>query len=474
MKKTIIILILILTIFHLYTDESHIRFYGVFESITDFQHKREYEGDDYGEFSWGMNNYANLRFKAVINEYITFDMAVNINLLSGNYTNLYRLYYKNQALSSSIFYYINPETMEVIPSNKLVASTYYSIPFYYKNTYIGSFDLERLYFKGGNLYFDIQAGLMRFARGYGYIFKPLDFFNPHDPLNPNARPEGKLSLIATFYPLDMWKIETFVIAPDNPIEQTGWGFKIGAATLFNIDRFNFEFLYTLFLPEIEYEKDPEELNLPKYTNNDFSHIVGFSFKADIEIGLFFEILYRFDHKSFKTKSYYDEEFYLYKGLEASIGIDYTISIPQTHASIYLLMEYQFYGSGMIDWWENDLDDLYTASDWVKMDQNERKNYQNNDKKPLTFLRHDYLYGMIKFTINTYVGVGLSYLFGIDDQSSLLSWFADIEPLQAFTINITATYPLGWEIVNHDWNPGEFGSTNVGYYQDYKISVKMKF
>ena len=63
----------------------------------------------------------------------------------------------------------------------------------------------------GNDFFDINTGLIRIARGYGYIFSPTDFFNPKDPLNPNARPEGKLSLVTTFYPADMWKIEAFII-----------------------------------------------------------------------------------------------------------------------------------------------------------------------------------------------------------------------------------------------------------------------
>ncbi len=481
LKKILIIIcfIFLLTSFN-YSQESKISFYGQYESIFDTTHKTDYFDKEYQAFSWGLNNYLNLRMKADINKYLTFGMAININMFAGNYTDNYRTYFAQ--MSSSV---VDPLTM-MLESDNL-----FSIPFYYKSTYIGSFDLERLYFKVGNDYFDIESGLVRLAKGYGLFFSPTDFFNPVDPLNPNARPEGKLALIATFYPMDMWKIETFAVAPNNPVKSDGWDFKFGASTEFNIDKLNFQFLYTLFLPEMAYQKDQEDESYPKYTNNDFSHIVGFSMKADIEVGLFIDTIYRFDHKAIREKSYYGKEFYLYRGLEFAIGVDYTIQIPGTHSSIYLLLEYMFYGSGMLDWNDKDLDELYIeeldedelnelntntedVEEWKVTEPIKRNRLWNQEKKPLNFLRHDYIYGMIKYTINTYVTFSTSYLFGIDDQSGLLGFTVDIEPFQAFTINITATYPFAWEMINFKYYRSEFGSTNVGYYQNYKFGVKIKF
>ena len=57
---------------------------------------------------------------------------------------------------------------------------------------------------------------------------------------------------------------------------------------------------------------------------------------------------------------------------------------------------------------------------------------------------------------------------------ILSMIIEIEPFQAFTINITASYPFAWEMIDHKYYRGEFGSTNIGYYQNYKIGVKIKF
>src|SRR4030042_6132547 len=246
MCNKIIILFFISFSIYLNHAASTIKFNGSFESIFDMNHNTDYQSKKYKytAFGWGWNHYANLRMRADINEFLTFDMAININMFAGTYNENYKLYYLSM-LSS-----INDPFAAVLESGNL-----FSIPFYSKSTYIGSFDLERLYFKAGNNYFDITSGLVRLAKGFGYFFSPTDFFNPKDPINPNARPEGKLALIATFYPTDLWKIDTFMIAPNNPVKSDGWGFKFGASTFFNIKKVNFEFLYTLLLPEMPFQKD---------------------------------------------------------------------------------------------------------------------------------------------------------------------------------------------------------------------------
>lgn len=485
MKKTLILIFIVTTVFSSYAAKSNIKFYGQYESEFDITHKRtfpnpKYHNIDRGEFTWGWNNYLNLRIKANIGEYLNFGVAFNINMLAGNYTDLYN-YYGQGAKAMLIGAFLGNPTKGVPPDPTLLSFTnqnFFSIPFYYGSTYIGSFNFDRLYFKAGNQYFDIETGLIRIPRGYGYSFSPLDLFNPKNPLNLKARPEGKLALIATFYPLSMWKIEAFTVAPDNPIEQKGWGFKFGTATKFNIDKFDFEFLYGLFLPDIELVKDPVELGLPEYTNNDFTHIAGFSLKADIEIGLFVEALYRFEHRALWTGYYYGKKFYAWRGLEASIGIDYTINIPATYASIYFLAEYMFNGSGMLDWGEHDLDGIYVEEEDEKYDRwHYKKPFERTPdmvNKPMNYLRHNYLFGLITFKFNSYVSLTNTYIFSIDDQSSLLGGSLDIEPFQAFSITISANFPLGWEVVDPTWNKGEFGPISVGYIQNWKVSAKLKF
>jgi hypothetical protein len=465
MKKIFFVLIIFSIVFSVYPQKksSSVSFNGSLETTFTGTYSKTYKDTDYGEFNWGLKNLANLRFKADIGDYFTFGFSINIHTLSGSYTEVIN----NIANSEST--YKMPITYQYF------YKTFFKYPFVYKNTYIGGFELERLYFKGGNDYFDIQTGLLRIARGYGYSFSPTDLFNPRNPLDIEARPEGKLSFISTFYPMDMWKLEAFAVLPDDPVSSKGWGFKFGTATKFSVKKVNFEFLYSLFMPEVDY-LNRDGYSLPASTNDDFTHIAGFSLKADIEIGLFVDAIYRFDQMAFRTGKYYGKDFKGYEGLEAAMGIDYTVTF--LGGNIYFLLEYMFYGSGMIDWDKKDLDDLYISNagvkKWDTLDPYDRYNLYDTSKKQLTYSRHDYLFGMVKVKVNDYVSLSTAYLFGADDQSALMTNSIAIDAVQSFTINISALTPFDWKMLNKDWAAGEFGATNLGFYQMYKITAKIKF
>jgi hypothetical protein len=193
-------------------------------------------------------------------------------------------------------------------------------------------------------------------------------------------------------------------------------------------------------------------------------------KADITIGLFIDIVYRFDQRAMYFKEYYGKEFRAYDGLEAAIGIDYTLP----GGKVYLLLEYMFYGSGMVDWDKQDFNDLYTISGWEKYSPSERYQYTNTDKKQLNFLRHDYIFGEIKVKVNDYLNVVNTILIGADDISAITSTFLEIEPFQSFTISIGYMTPLDLKMFDSQRASGEFGSTNLGFNRSYKLSVKVKF
>ncbi|HPO50974.1 MAG TPA: hypothetical protein PLO89_11670, partial [Spirochaetota bacterium] len=320
MKKIVVFFLLILFCISLFSQKknSSIQFNGSYETVTGFYQTKVFSVSEpkkiESNFNWGMSNLLNLRFKANVGEYLTFGFAVNFKMIAGSETDIYKLNYTLQAFSSGLSYIFAPNSTGggiVSSDGGLLKDSYFSIPFYTESTYIGSFTFERVYFKAGNDYFDIETGLIRLARGYGYMFSPTDLFNPRNPTDAQARPAGKLAVVATFYPADMWNIELFSIFPDNPISKKGWGFKFGAATKFSVKKLNFEFLYSLFMPEVEYEKknkNPitgEDIDI---IDNDFTQIAGFSMKADIEIGLFIDAIYKFEHKSFKSVKYYGKDF----------------------------------------------------------------------------------------------------------------------------------------------------------------------
>jgi hypothetical protein len=474
MKKYVIFVLFFCLTVGLYSQsKSAITFNGSLVTTFDLSHSKtypefpyyySYKDPDHGEFSWGLKNLANLRLKANISEYLSFNLAFNIHTYSGSFADTYKLYYLRETASSAAV------NAAYLSGTLDFRHGFFSIPFYYKSTYVGGFELERMSFKAGNDYFDIEAGLMKLSMGYGYVFSPTDLFNPRDPLDPDARPEGKLAVVTSFYPMPMWKIQAFSIIPDNPVDTKGYGFKFGTSTNILIKKVNLEFLYSMFMPDIDYHADLAKYNLSKSTNNDFTHIAGFSLKADIEIGLFIDMIYRFDQKAFYFKQYYGKDFKGYEGLEAALGIDYTLP----GGKVYLLLEYMFYGSGMVDWDKKNLDELYTTGDWWKKSSLDRVSLFNTEKNTLSYLRHDYIYGLITVTVNDYLKLGTSYLFGADDQSAILTAIADINPFQSFSINVRALFPFDWKMLNSDWSAGEFGSTNLGFFQKYQVSVTVKF
>jgi hypothetical protein len=105
-----------------------------------------------GDFSFGSEEYANLRLKARAGEHGTVHAAVNFIAAAGYFA---------------------------VPSSSFAKAQGYAT----------AIELERLYFRaaGSSLPFDIEAGLMRLAFGYGVAFSPTDFLSLRNPLVSEAR-----------------------------------------------------------------------------------------------------------------------------------------------------------------------------------------------------------------------------------------------------------------------------------------------
>lgn len=449
--------------------DNQIRFFGENKTTIQFKRARDFDKQidltDYGlaeydesEFNWGLNNLTNLRIKADIGEYLKFYTSINLSVFAGTFTDSYRLGYMQAAFDQG-------KMLSGIDWDSPVG--YFSIPFYYKSTYIGSFDIERLYFEVSTFYITFQTGIIRLARGFGYAFSPIDQFNEKNPINPTALPDGKLAMLFQVYPLGDWRIDLFAIAPENPLEKKGWGSKFGLASNLYIGKVNLEFLYALFMPEMEYDKNPVDNGYPEWTNNDFTQIAGFSLKADIEIGLFLDIVYRFEHRWFKTGKFYDKTFYGYEGLEFAVGIDYTIL-----GKLYILTEYLFNGGGYLDMGSAKLDDAYANDTWYEKGIYERQS--NQSFRMSNYLRHHYLFNRMSLKVNDYLNIHMNHLLSIEDQSQLLTIGASVEPFQAMTIEVNMYYPFDYRMFSNDWDAGEFGSTQLGFYQNYEITTTFKF
>ena len=397
---------------------------GSLTSTASLMDERQYPHGG-ASFLQGWSTFANLRLKAG-GENLSFFLSANVTAVSGFYT---------QAAPTPV-----------------------------------SVGLERLYFRAGGEAVDVEAGLIRIARGYGYVFSPLDLFNPRDATNsvdPQARPVGKWGIHASFFPGDLWKIEAFGLAPDNPLEKGMWGSRLGGATTFSLGAVNVDLLASLFFPEIALDRDPASVSLPPYTSNDFSVVTGFAVKADVKVGLFVEAVYRFDRKVFRQGTYDGRTFHGFEELEAAAGVDYTFG------DIYLLAEYSFYGPGHVAWGES-LDVLYLSPAWKDYSPLDRFALLDPSKKPLSFARHDYLFLLSRYSAAQDLSLGISCLAGLDDLSALLTAFADYEVMQGLTLQASVLLPVDRRLLDSSAEPGEWGSTALGFHQLWGLAAKVRF
>jgi len=267
----------------------------------------------------------------------------------------------------------------------------------------------------------------------------------------------------------MWKIELFGLTSADPLEKGVWGSKLGAATTFSMGKVNVDLLSALFLPEIAYGSNPADRSLPPYTNNDFAGVLGFAVKADIEIGLYVEATYRLERRALREGSYYGKALEGYEGLEAVLGADYTIP----GLDLYLLAEYLFYGPGHVDWGKS-LDTLYTTTAWENAPPVDRPALLDLTKKPLPFARHDYVFLMSRYSLRQDMSAGVSCLAGLDDLSALVTVFGEYEAVQGLTLQASLLVPVDRKLFDRSADPGEWGSTSLGFHQMLGLEAKVRF
>jgi hypothetical protein len=389
---------------------------GNFTSGFDLLNRRTYPAQA-GGFAQGWSNLANLRLRAEAGQGLDFFASTNVMADFGFYAQL--------------------------PGASGVRA-----------------ELERLYLKAGGERVDLEAGLLRVARGYGYAFSPLDFLSPRDAANtldPQARPPGRWGLHASFFPADLWRIELFGLLGDEPTEEELWGSRFGAATTFSVGSFNFDFLYALLPPEIE-----------PYLNDGFTQIAGFALKADVEVGLFVEALYRLEQRALTEGSWYGKPLRGWEGLEAALGVDYTLG------DWYLLGEYLFFGPGHVDWASDSLDPLYTGPGWEDQPPVDRLSWLDPAKRPQLFARHDYLFLLTRWRAGRDWSLGASCLAGLDDLSALFTVFAEYAVRQNLTLQLRFLQPMDRRLFDSGAPAGEWGSTVLGFHQLLGLAARVRF
>ena len=245
-------------------------------------------------FSFGFEEYANLRFQAKLREIGAIYGAINLIAASGDYA-------------------LGLARMGINPIG---------------GNFIAAIELERLYFRLRGEYTDFDGGLMRLPFGYGQVWGSSDFLNPRNPLKPDARLRGILGTALSWYSADELKLLIFYAAPREVLLQEGKGSFAGLSLDKHWDKASLQTLYSFETPN---------------TGSEFGiHRVGLSVKADVEIGLVMDTLYTYNSETMKALDFFPKEKNdpsLLDGLSFSAGADYSF----LGGDIIILAEYLYNG-----------------------------------------------------------------------------------------------------------------------------------
>jgi hypothetical protein len=241
-------------------------------------------------FSYGVEEYANLRFQSRIKDRAVIYGAVNLIAATGDYA-------------------VNALAMSA--GDSPINTT----AFIGGENYIAAIELERLYFRLNWEYTNLDGGLFRLPFGYGQVWGPSDFLNPKNPLKPDARPRGILGAAFSWYPADEIKLLAFYAAPRIPFTQDGKGSLVGLSMDRHWDIASVQALYSF--------------ETPKTGSAQGIHRAGLSVKADIIAGLVMDALYTYNHEAGTDID----------GLSFSIGADYSFF----DGNMIVLAEYLYSG-----------------------------------------------------------------------------------------------------------------------------------
>ena len=243
---------------------------------------------DSSVFSFGIEEYANLRFQSRLRDRGVVYGAVNLIAASGDYA---------------------------------LALAGMGTPI--MDNFAAAIELERLYFRLRGEQADFDGGLFRLPFGYGQVWGPSDFLNPRNPLKPDARLRGILGAAFSWYPIDELKLLGFFASPRDVLSNEGKGSLAGLSMDRHWDKASIQALYSFETPDY---------------GSDFGiHRIGLSVKADIEIGLYIDTLYSYNHEKMSDNDgNYD---FLLDGLSFSAGADYSIF----NGNLIILAEYLFNG-----------------------------------------------------------------------------------------------------------------------------------
>ncbi|MCL1815965.1 MAG: hypothetical protein FWG27_09140 [Treponema sp.] len=359
---------------------------------------------DSTDFFYGAEEYANLRLKIPAGEYASIYSAFNFIAAAGT-------------------------SGTVMAVSNIVTGAFAA-----GENYTAVMELERLYVQLSSDTLGLSAGLFRIPFGYSPVWRPMDFLNPGNPLEPDARLRGVLGIAASAFPekLADTKFLVFATAPQNPFTVSGRGTRAGLSWESHWQRASAQFLYCFESPVshcypisgIPILTDEYPLGL---------HRAGLSIKAEMKPGLWAEFLYNLNPDLPAG----------IEGLAASAGADYSFF----NGRLYVLLEYLYSGSKSADAVSAALPSGHTGS--------------------------HYIYAAGTWKWNDFSAAALGCAANLEDISftPFVSW--EYEFIQGMIFFFRAHVPLDRDSFNAG-NPGEFGPRNSGSYAFFNAGLRVKF
>jgi len=346
---------------------------GILDSSVSFQAG----AGDAPAFSTGFEEFANIRFQSKIKDRAAVYGAVNFLAASGDYA-------------------ANAELMAEASNKPSINPTAYVGG----ENYIAGFELERLYFRLNGEQVDFDGGLMRLPFGYGQVWGSSDFLNPKNPLKPDARPRAILGTALFWYPTEDVKLLGFYSAPRNSFSREGKGSLVGLSADKHWNKTSVQALYSFQTPD-----NGSEYGI---------HRAGFSVKANVEVALFLDTLYTYNHEA-GTKI---------DGLSFSVGTDYSFF----DGNLLALAEYLYNGK--------------TSSTAM--------GYGGS------FSNNHYLYTGLTWRFNDFTNLSAALISCFDDVSFVPVITFNHDLFQGATLTITAQIPMDRDLFYSDGNRGELG------------------
>ena len=358
------------------------------------------------DFFYGAEAYANLRLKIPAGEYAAFYGAFNLIAAAGS---------SPLAISTgSIADFLGLSAVSI------------------EENYVAAMELERLYVQFSGDSFGLNAGLFRIPFGYSPVWGPMDFLNPRNPIESDARYRGVLGLTASYFPekLPDMKLLVFAVVPKNPFTLNGGGARFGLSWDNHWRKASLQLLYCYECPASYV--DPFSL-LPDEKYPLGLHRAGLSVKAEVEIGLTAELFYTINPDSFAGID----------GLAASAGIDYSFF----DGKLYLLAEYLYSGS--------------------------KSTGAKSAAEPFGHTGAHYLYAAGIWKMNDFSSLTFGCIANLGDVSftAIASW--QYELFQGTALTLRTNVPFDKDSFKAG-PPGELGPKKSGNYAYFTTGVKVKF